>query len=158
VRIRVSLLSVVESSSTTHSLSQAHRKDPSWRSKRSGSDPLLLKGEESEEDQLASVSCENTATYDSLIPNPIIVRSWFFNAFGPILEPNVCVLLDVGTMPGPDSIYHLWKAFDINSNVGGACGEIVALKGKYWQNLLNPLGAFFIEHISPRAVTYQLAF
>jgi chitin synthase len=53
---------------------------------------------------------------------------WFFNAFGPILQPNVCVLLDVGTMPGPSSIYHLWKAFDINSNVGGACGEIVALK------------------------------
>lgn len=43
-------------------------------------------------------------------------------------------------MPGPTSIYHLWKAFDINSNVGGACGEIVALKGKYGQALLNPLG------------------
>lgn len=43
-------------------------------------------------------------------------------------------------MPGPTSIYHLWKAFDINSNVGGACGEIVALKGKYGQHLLNPLG------------------
>nr|VWO98184.1 Uncharacterized protein [Ganoderma boninense] len=66
---------------------------------------------------------------------------WFFNAFGPILQPNVCVLLDVGTMPGPTSIYHLWKAFDINSNVGGACGEIVALKGKYGQNLINPLVA-----------------
>jgi chitin synthase len=66
---------------------------------------------------------------------------WFFNAFGPILQPNVCVLLDVGTMPGPTSIYHLWKAFDINSNVGGACGEIVALKGKYGQYLLNPLVA-----------------
>jgi chitin synthase len=65
---------------------------------------------------------------------------WFLNAFGPILNPNVVVLLDVGTMPGPTSIYHLWKAFDINSNVGGACGEIVALKGKYGQNLLNPLG------------------
>lgn len=65
---------------------------------------------------------------------------WFFNAFGPVLQPNVCVLLDVGTMPGPTSIYHLWKAFDINSNVGGACGEIVALKGKYGLNLLNPLG------------------
>ena len=65
---------------------------------------------------------------------------WFFNAFGPILQPNVCVLIDVGTMPGPTSIYHLWKAFDINSNVGGACGEIVALKGKYGQHLLNPLG------------------
>lgn len=34
---------------------------------------------------------------------------WFFNAFGQILNPNVCVLLDVGTMPGPTSIYHLWK-------------------------------------------------
>ncbi|KZT22847.1 glycosyltransferase family 2 protein [Neolentinus lepideus HHB14362 ss-1] len=66
---------------------------------------------------------------------------WFFNAFGPILQPNVCVLLDVGTMPGPTSIYHLWKAFDINSNVGGACGEIVALKGKWGLNLFNPLVA-----------------
>ncbi|KAL6300688.1 glycosyltransferase family 2 protein [Sparassis latifolia] len=66
---------------------------------------------------------------------------WFFNAFGPILQPNVCVLLDVGTMPGPTSIYHLWKAFDINSNVGGACGEIVALKGKYGRNMLNPIVA-----------------
>lgn len=44
-------------------------------------------------------------------------------------------------MPGPTSIYHLWKAFDINSNVGGACGEIVALKGKWGLNLLNPLVA-----------------
>ncbi|KAJ7503030.1 glycosyltransferase family 2 protein [Mycena galericulata] len=66
---------------------------------------------------------------------------WFFNAFGPLLQPNVCVLLDVGTQPGPTSIYHLWKAFDINSNVGGACGEIVALKGKYGSNLINPLVA-----------------
>ncbi|GLB45336.1 putative chitin synthase [Lyophyllum shimeji] len=66
---------------------------------------------------------------------------WFFNAFGPVLQPNVCVLLDVGTMPGPTSIYHLWKAFDINSNVGGACGEIVALKGKWGTNLVNPLVA-----------------
>lgn len=66
---------------------------------------------------------------------------WFFNAFGPVLDPNVCVLLDVGTQPGDKSIYHLWKAFDINSNVGGACGEIVAMKGKYWKDLLNPLVA-----------------
>ncbi|RDB15269.1 Chitin synthase 4 [Hypsizygus marmoreus] len=66
---------------------------------------------------------------------------WFFNAFGPLLQPNVCILLDVGTMPGPTSIYHLWKAFDINSNVGGACGEIVALKGKWGRHLFNPLVA-----------------
>jgi chitin synthase len=58
-----------------------------------------------------------------------------------LLILSVCVLLDVGTQPGSDSIYHLWKAFDINSSVGGACGEIVALKGLFWRNLLNPLVA-----------------
>ncbi|SGY19437.1 BQ5605_C014g07647 [Microbotryum silenes-dioicae] len=66
---------------------------------------------------------------------------WFFNAFGPILEPNVCILLDVGTKPGAVSLYKLWKTFDLNSNVGGACGEIVASKGHVMKNLLNPLVA-----------------
>ncbi|THH00743.1 hypothetical protein EW026_g1841 [Hermanssonia centrifuga] len=66
---------------------------------------------------------------------------WFFNAFAPLLQPNVCVLLDVGTRPGPKSIYHLWKTFDLNSNVAGACGEIAAYKGKHWLSLLNPLVA-----------------
>jgi chitin synthase len=84
---------------------------------------------------------------------------WFFNAFGPILQPNVCILLDVGTMPGPTSIYHLWKAFDINSNVGGACGEIVALKGKYGQHLLNPLGkqCLFFSLLLPRLTLLVVA-
>ncbi|EIW82657.1 glycosyltransferase family 2 protein [Coniophora puteana RWD-64-598 SS2] len=66
---------------------------------------------------------------------------WFFNAFSPMLQPNVCVLLDVGTRPGKNSIYRLWKTFDVNSNVGGACGEIAVYKGKNWQYLLNPLVA-----------------
>lgn len=66
---------------------------------------------------------------------------WFFNAFGKALSPNVCILLDVGTKPGPNSLYHLWKAFDTDSNVAGACGEIYAGKGKGWLGLLNPLVA-----------------
>ncbi|CAP67429.1 uncharacterized protein PODANS_1_24310 [Podospora anserina S mat+] len=66
---------------------------------------------------------------------------WFFNAFGKALNPNVCILLDVGTKPGSNSLYHLWKAFDTDSNVAGACGEIKAMKGKYGVNLLNPLVA-----------------
>ncbi|KAF8902893.1 chitin synthase-domain-containing protein [Gymnopilus junonius] len=66
---------------------------------------------------------------------------WFFNAFAPMLQPNVCVLLDVGTRPSKNSIYRLWKAFDINSNIGGACGEIATYKGKNWSLLLNPLVA-----------------
>jgi chitin synthase len=66
---------------------------------------------------------------------------WFFNAFGKALNPNVCILLDVGTRPGTNSLYHLWKAFDTDSNVAGACGEIKAMKGKFGSNLLNPLVA-----------------
>ncbi|KAI2638083.1 glycosyltransferase family 2 protein [Xylaria nigripes] len=66
---------------------------------------------------------------------------WFFNAFGKALNPNICILLDVGTKPGNNSLYHLWKAFDIDSNVAGACGEIKAMTGKFGNYLLNPLVA-----------------
>ena len=66
---------------------------------------------------------------------------WFFNAFGKALNPNVCILLDVGTRPSSNSLYHLWKAFDTDSNVAGACGEIKAMKGRLGANLLNPLVA-----------------
>ena len=63
---------------------------------------------------------------------------WFFQAFGRVLDPNICVLLDAGTKPGHDSIYHLWKAFDLEPMCGGACGEIKAMLGK---KLLNPMVA-----------------
>ncbi|RKP25925.1 glycosyltransferase family 2 protein [Syncephalis pseudoplumigaleata] len=66
---------------------------------------------------------------------------WFFNAFAPVLNPNVCVLLDVGTRPGDTSIYQLWKAFDLDPLVGGACGEVGVMKGLAWWHLLNPLVA-----------------
>ncbi|KAA1099577.1 Chitin synthase, class 3 [Puccinia graminis f. sp. tritici] len=66
---------------------------------------------------------------------------WMFNAFCPLLQPNVFVLLDVGTKPGPRSLYHLWKCMDLNSNVGGACGGMCAMKSKGWLGLLNPLVA-----------------
>lgn len=69
---------------------------------------------------------------------------WFFNAFSRVLQPNVCVLLDVGTKPEHKSIYSLWKSFDRNSNVAGACGEItVDTGGKagLGLGLLNPLVA-----------------
>ncbi|QRG37329.1 chitin synthase 1 [Candidozyma auris] len=66
---------------------------------------------------------------------------WLFNAFCPVLDPNVIVLLDVGTKPDNHAVYNLWKAFDKDSNVAGAAGEITAMKGKGWVNLINPLVA-----------------
>ncbi|CAG8460547.1 3107_t:CDS:2 [Scutellospora calospora] len=51
---------------------------------------------------------------------------WFFNAFGSVLEPEICVLVDVGTKPGDRSIYELWEEFKKDPKVAGVCGEIVA--------------------------------
>ena len=65
---------------------------------------------------------------------------WFFQAFGRVLDPNICVLIDAGTKPGKDSIYHLWKAFDLEPMCAGACGEIkVMLSGG--KKLISPLVA-----------------
>ncbi|KAK0727097.1 chitin synthase-like protein [Lasiosphaeria miniovina] len=66
---------------------------------------------------------------------------WFFQAFGRVLDPNICVLIDAGTKPGGNSIYHLWKAFDLEPMCAGACGEIKAMLGPGGKNLLNPLVA-----------------
>lgn len=109
----------------------------------------LLEREEPEEAQLAQMVLQRLSLFPSLrldLPRPHpLADLWprpILQAFGPLLVPNVCVLIDAGTAPGPTSIYHLWKSFDVNSDVGGACGEIVALKGKYWSSLFkNPLVA-----------------
>jgi chitin synthase len=67
---------------------------------------------------------------------------WFFNAFGPLIKPNVCILLDVGTKPTGTSIYELWKCFDKQKNVGGACGEICVDSGRGCSQVLaSPLVA-----------------
>lgn len=52
-------------------------------------------------------------------------HKWLFRAISPMLNPKVCVLFDAGTRPKTDdSIYMLWKSFDRNEQVAGACGEI----------------------------------
>ncbi|SCU78318.1 LAME_0A04104g1_1 [Lachancea meyersii CBS 8951] len=66
---------------------------------------------------------------------------WLFNAFCPILDPTVVVLVDVGTRLNDTAVYHLWKAFDRDSNVAGAAGQIKTMKGKWGLKLLNPLVA-----------------
>jgi chitin synthase len=69
---------------------------------------------------------------------------WLFNAFGRILNPEVCILLDAGTKPGAKSLMYLWEAFYNDKDLGGACGEIHAMLGKggkFGKNLLNPLVA-----------------
>ena len=66
---------------------------------------------------------------------------WLFNAFGRILNPEVCILIDAGTKPGHKSLLTLWEAFYNNEDLGGACGEIHALLGPAWRKVLNPIVA-----------------
>ncbi|CAI7633243.1 unnamed protein product [Penicillium pancosmium] len=66
---------------------------------------------------------------------------WLFNAFGRILNPEICILIDAGTKPGHKSLLELWEAFYNDRHLGGACGEIHALLGRGWRNVLNPLVA-----------------
>lgn len=75
---------------------------------------------------------------------------WVFNAFCPLLRPEIVVLIDAGTRPGSKSLFHLWQAFYNNPNIGGACGEIHAMLGPHKRLLINPLVAsqFFEYKIS----------
>lgn len=68
-------------------------------------------------------------------------HKWFFEAVCEVIKPEVVMLLDVGTKPLDKALYHLYRAFERNPFIGGACGEICAEKGPYWKNLLNPLVA-----------------
>ncbi|KAK5788051.1 hypothetical protein VI817_010547 [Penicillium citrinum] len=66
---------------------------------------------------------------------------WLFNGFCRILNPEVVILIDAGTKPGKKSLLALWESFYNDKNLGGSCGEIHAMLGKGWKNLMNPLVA-----------------
>jgi chitin synthase len=66
---------------------------------------------------------------------------WFFNSICKQLNPEVCMLLDVGTKPTPQSFLRLWRCFEKDASVGGACGEIAAELGGGCLKVLNPLVA-----------------
>lgn len=64
---------------------------------------------------------------------------WFFSLCS-ILQPRTTTLLDVGTAPNKDALYHLWRPLYIFPDHAGACGEIKPAKGVGYLDLLkNPL-------------------
>ncbi|CAK7918177.1 chitin synthase 2 [[Candida] anglica] len=63
---------------------------------------------------------------------------WCFQAISQVLDPNIVVLLDAGTQPSGKALYHLWKEFERDPQVAGACGEIKASLKKR-QILTNPI-------------------
>lgn len=65
---------------------------------------------------------------------------WCLQAFAPLLNPKLVMLLDCGTKPSKDAFYQLWNSFK-DPHVAGACGEMRVALGPGKQLLLNPLVA-----------------
>ncbi|KAJ0401193.1 hypothetical protein P43SY_007612 [Pythium insidiosum] len=61
---------------------------------------------------------------------------WFFNAFSEQLLPTYTVLVDVGTIPGPDSIFRLVRSMDRNPQIGGVAGEIAVEQPNYFNPVI----------------------
>ncbi|KAF4982955.1 hypothetical protein FZEAL_1525 [Fusarium zealandicum] len=65
---------------------------------------------------------------------------WMYNAFAKRLDPNVVIHVDVGTKLKSEALYTMWKYFDIDPQIGVACGELACLINSPW-DYLNPLVA-----------------
>lgn len=63
---------------------------------------------------------------------------WLFQAFADILSPNICILLDAGTVPVRHAFYSLWDTLRRDPTCGCAVGEY---KTKSKSSLLDPLVA-----------------
>ncbi|KAJ8527500.1 hypothetical protein ON010_g14763 [Phytophthora cinnamomi] len=61
---------------------------------------------------------------------------WFFNAFSEQLLPTYTVLVDVGTIPGPTSIFRLVRSMDRNPQIGGVAGEIAVDHPNYFNPVI----------------------
>jgi cellulose synthase/poly-beta-1,6-N-acetylglucosamine synthase-like glycosyltransferase len=49
---------------------------------------------------------------------------WFFEAFSAYLNPLYTFLIDVGTKPRRKAFYHIYRSFERNPQIAGACGQI----------------------------------
>ena len=49
---------------------------------------------------------------------------WFFEGFCKELNPDYCVLMDVGADPAKDAIFKLIMAMEADKKVGGVCGTM----------------------------------
>jgi chitin synthase len=64
---------------------------------------------------------------------------WALEAFGRVLDPAICVFIDIGTEPEPGSILHLWNAFDQHPSCGSVSGVTKVLMNPKHGIFNNPL-------------------
>jgi cellulose synthase/poly-beta-1,6-N-acetylglucosamine synthase-like glycosyltransferase len=50
---------------------------------------------------------------------------WYFGGFCKVMNPDFCMLIDVGTEPEDRALYLLYNALQKDAQIAGVCGEIV---------------------------------
>lgn len=58
---------------------------------------------------------------------------WFFGGFCEYFNPNFVMLIDVGTMPLPNSLFYLYEAMAVQDDLAGCCGEIRPMEPSIWK-------------------------
>ncbi|KAI9355312.1 chitin synthase-domain-containing protein [Zopfochytrium polystomum] len=96
---------------------------------------------DSARDGLSLLPCQTIFLLKEKNAKKINSHRWFFKAVCDQLDPEVCILIDVGTKATKESFFHIYRAFENNPRVGGACGEITVELGKQWRKLINPIVA-----------------
>ena len=67
-----------------------------------------------------------------------LIDRWLYQAFGQLLDPEICIQLEVGSKPRPNCILEMWRAFHHNKDLGAAYGKVRVLTGTYGHKILNP--------------------
>ncbi|NEP18683.1 MAG: hypothetical protein F6J97_17575 [Leptolyngbya sp. SIO4C1] len=71
----------------------------------------------------------------------------FFAQLSPVLQPNYCVQMDVGSIPEAPSFYRLWQFLESHADAGGAIGSlIVPMPERSWHVVsLWQFGNFWLD-------------
>ncbi|KAJ3108971.1 Chitin synthase, class 2 [Phlyctochytrium planicorne] len=102
-------------------------------------DLTIRKPRDEAKDGLTLAPCQIIFLLKEKNAKKINSHRWFFKAVCDQLDPEICILIDVGTKPSKESFFHLYNAFDRDPRVAGACGEIVTELGPKWNKLINPI-------------------
>lgn len=91
-----------------------------------------------------AIRCQMLFCHSAKAMNRFQCHRWFFQAFCGVINPNVCIMLDAGTRPGPVSIYNMWRAMDIHTSCGTTIGQVNVELKRGCRDLLSPLIA--VQH------------
>ena len=57
---------------------------------------------------------------------------WVFEGFCKLVQPDYCLLMDMGVKPHPKALLKLYTALECDSDLGGCCGEIEPSNSGVW--------------------------